>query len=95
MDSPLISRTSSQAIIRILAKQKPGLKIIHLNAQSLAKIEEFRFLFINSNIDVICVSETWFVFDVSNMSMKILIFFAPIVVVEVEELLFIYTRNLN
>jgi len=68
MDSPLISRTSSQAIIRILAKQKPGLKIIHLNAQSLAKIEEFRFLFINSNIDVICVSETWFVFDVSNMS---------------------------
>jgi len=48
---------------RILAKQKPGLKIIHLNAQSLAKkIEEFRFLFINSNIDVICVS------DVSNMA---------------------------
>jgi len=69
MDSPLISRTSSQAIIRILAKQQPGLKIIHLIAQSLAKkIEEFRFLFINSNVDVICVSETWFVSDVSNMS---------------------------
>jgi len=40
-----------------------------LNAQSLAKkIEEFRFLFIHSNIDVICVSETWFVSDVGNMS---------------------------
>jgi len=37
--------------------------------QSLSKkIEEFRFLFINSSIDVICVSETWFVSDVSNMS---------------------------
>jgi len=69
MDSPLISRTSSQAIIRILAKQKPGLKIIHFNAQSLAKkIKEFRFLFTKSNIDVICVSETWFVSDVKNVS---------------------------
>jgi len=58
----IISRTFSQAIIRVLAKQKPGLKIIHLNSQSLAKnIEEFRFLFINSNIDVICLSETWLV----------------------------------
>jgi len=64
MYSPLISRTSSQAIIRILAKQKPGLKIIHLNAQSLAITHKL----INSNIDVICVSETWFISDVSNMS---------------------------
>jgi len=65
----IISRTISQAIIRILAKEKPGLKIIHLNAQSLAKkIEEFRFLFINSNINVICVSKTWLVSDVSNVN---------------------------
>jgi len=40
-----------------------------LNAKSLAKkIEEFRFLLINSSVDVVCVSETWYVSGVSNMT---------------------------
>jgi len=56
------STANSRALLCILAKQRPGLKICHINAQSLPKkIEEFRYMFVNSEIDVICVSETWFV----------------------------------
>lgn len=48
-------------MVRILAKQKLGLKVIHINAQSLNnKMDEFRYNFVNSGIDIICVSETWF-----------------------------------
>jgi len=92
MDSPLISRTSSQAIIRILAKQKPGLKIIHLNAQSLAKkIEEFRFLIINSKLMLSVYPKRGLspLLVICQLCVKVLIFFAPIVVDEVDELLFI------
>lgn len=47
-------------MLRILSKQRKGLKICHVNAQSLNnKIDEFRFTFEKSGIDVICVSETW------------------------------------
>ena len=52
---------SSYSIVRILAKQKPGFQICHINAQSLPrKMDEFRHLFENSGINAICVSETWF-----------------------------------
>lgn len=48
-------------MIRILSNLKVGLKISHINAQSLyKKIDEFRYIFQNSKIDIICVSETWF-----------------------------------
>ena len=48
-------------MVRILSKQRCGLKIVHINAQSLQnKIDEFREIFINSGVDIICVSETWF-----------------------------------
>lgn len=48
-------------MIRILSKQRHGLKICHINAQSLPKkIDEFRYFFESSNVDVVCVSETWF-----------------------------------
>lgn len=47
-------------MIRILSRQKKGLQICHINAQSLKnKLDEFRLIFENSNIDIICVSETW------------------------------------
>lgn len=56
-----ISKDNMHTMIRILSKQKNGLSIVHINAQSLKnKMEEFRYTFENSNIDVICVSETWF-----------------------------------
>lgn len=48
-------------MIRVLAKQKTGLKLVHLNAQSLNnKLDEFQHIFLSSGIDIICVSETWF-----------------------------------
>lgn len=48
-------------MIRILAKQRNGLNVCHINAQSLKnKIDEFRVTFENSSIDVICISESWF-----------------------------------
>lgn len=56
-----ISSTTVNALVRVLCRQKSGLSICHINAQSLRrKIEEFKFVFENSNVDVICVSETWF-----------------------------------
>ena len=51
---------STRSMIRVLGKQCAGLKICHINAQSLTpKIDEFRYLFENSNIDIVCVCETW------------------------------------
>ncbi|XP_075157728.1 uncharacterized protein LOC142230995 [Haematobia irritans] len=48
-------------MVRILAKQRDGLRICHINAQSLNnKIDEFGYIFDNSDIDIVCVSETWF-----------------------------------
>lgn len=47
-------------MVRVLAKQRSGLRICHINAQSLNnKTDEFRLTFENSEIDIICVSETW------------------------------------
>lgn len=48
------------SMVNILAKQKKGLTICHLNAQSLNnKMDEFRSIFEKSAVDIICVSETW------------------------------------
>lgn len=55
------SKDATFNMIRVLARQKDGLSICHINAQSLNnKIPEFRLTFENSGIDVICISETWF-----------------------------------
>lgn len=55
------SKNNTHSMIRIIGKQKEGLKICHLNAQSLfCKFDEFRYIFEDSGIDVICISETWF-----------------------------------
>lgn len=54
-------------MLRVLKAQQEGLhtRISHINAQSLnSKIDEFRYLFIGSGIDIICISETWFIADV-------------------------------
>lgn len=55
------SKDTTCNMVRILARQKKGLSLCHINAQSLNnKIDEFRLVFEGSGIDVICVSETWF-----------------------------------
>ncbi|XP_075157688.1 uncharacterized protein LOC142230955 [Haematobia irritans] len=54
-------------VIRILGKQKPGIHMCHINAQSLAnKMDEFRYIFEQSGVDIICVSETWFNSSISD-----------------------------
>lgn len=54
-------------MLRILSKQKSGLKVVHLNAQSLNnKLDEFRNLFISSGVDIVCISETWFHSSISD-----------------------------
>lgn len=61
------SRDCVYSMIRILARQRNGLKIVHLNAQSLCrKMDEFRHLFMSAGIDIICISETWFPLDVQD-----------------------------
>lgn len=58
------SRESLFNMIRILSKRFSGLNICHINAQSLNnKMDEFRFIFEESGIDVICISETWCVVE--------------------------------
>lgn len=58
------SRDCVYNMIRILSKQRPGLNIVHLNAQSLRnKVDELRHYFVSSGVDVICISETWFPLD--------------------------------
>lgn len=59
--SNVFSKDVTLSMVKILAKQKNGLKICHINAQSLNnKIDEFRLTFEDSGVDIICVSETWF-----------------------------------
>lgn len=66
------SRDNLHAMIRVLAKMKNGMNIIHLNAQSLLKkIDEFRFIFVGSNVDFICVTETWFRSDMPDELAKL------------------------
>lgn len=54
------SKDITMNMIRILANYKKGLRVVHINAQSINnKADEFKFVFENSGIDVVCVSETW------------------------------------
>lgn len=71
------SKDKTFDMIRVLCKQRSGLNVCHINAQSLNnKIDEFRFIFENSGVDVVCVSETWFdpvvlgaIFDLDNYNL--------------------------
>lgn len=61
------SKDGTANMIRILSKQRKGFNICHINGQSLSnKMDEFRYIFENSNIDLICVSETWFDSETNN-----------------------------
>lgn len=48
-------------LLNTLCKSTNGLHICHINAQSLVnKFDEFKMIFEDSLIDIVCVSETWF-----------------------------------
>lgn len=66
-DSSFSSKDATFNMLRILSQQKSGLKVVHLNAQSLNnKLDEFRNLFISSGVDIVCISETWFHSSISD-----------------------------
>lgn len=66
-DSRYSSKDNVANMLKILTKQKVGLKIVHLNAQSLNnKLDEFKYIFISSGVDIICISETWFHNSIDN-----------------------------
>lgn len=66
------SRDSIGAMLRILPKLDDGVHICHINAQSLKKkADEFRLIFENSLIDIICVSETWLNENTSDSFIKL------------------------
>lgn len=66
------SKDGTANMVRILCKQRKGINICHINGQSLSnKIDELRFVFENSNIDLICVSETWFTSEVSDLQISL------------------------
>ncbi|XP_075162651.1 uncharacterized protein LOC142235284 [Haematobia irritans] len=70
--TPASSIDCTSSVLRILAKQCHGFNVCHLNAQSLTKkIDEFRHLFENSKIDIVCVSETWFTSSVADAQVKV------------------------
>jgi len=55
------SKDNTYNMVRVLSKRLSGFRICLINAQSLnCKIDEFRYIFENSNVDVICITETWF-----------------------------------
>lgn len=61
------SRNSTFDMVKILCNQRKGLSVCHINAQSLTKkLDEFRYIFENSHVDIICVSEAWFWPDYSD-----------------------------
>lgn len=66
------SRDSVANMVKVLANQKKGIKVCHINAQSLKrKIDEFRFIFESSGVDFICISETWFDSNITDMSISL------------------------
>lgn len=58
--APVDPTNFSRILLNILCQRDRGLRVCHINAQSLLpKIDEFVHAFENSLVDVICVSETW------------------------------------
>lgn len=59
----------SRAMVNIMCGQQTGLNIVHFNARSLnsEKMDIVRNTFELSPVDVICVSETWFRYNVSSV----------------------------
>lgn len=65
-------RDGNHHMLRILTKYAKGLHVCHINAQSLGrKLDEFQYLFENSGVDCVCISETWFQPDVPDLTYSI------------------------
>ena len=59
MDTANVSE-NMRLMLNVLCNVHSGLHICHFNAQSLVnKMDEFRWIFERSKLDIICISETW------------------------------------
>jgi len=59
-------------MVQILCKQRAGLRVCHINAQSLKnKLDEFSYIFESSEVDVVCISETWFSNDLNDSFLRV------------------------
>lgn len=63
-----VSNYSFRAMLNILSNREKGLRVCYFNARSLnvSKLDYFRYIFENSSVDIVCVSETWFKVDVED-----------------------------
>lgn len=57
-----VGNNTVRTMIRILSRIRSGFSVCHLNARSLnsTKLDYLKYVFEGSDVDVICVSETWF-----------------------------------
>lgn len=57
-----VGNNTVRTMIRILSRIRSGFLVCHLNARSLntIKLDYLKYVFEGSDIDVICISETWF-----------------------------------
>lgn len=72
MGSIIADASSTNVLLNVLASQRTGLRICHMNARSLKpKIDEIREIFKCCIFDIICVTETWFKTDVVNSAIDL------------------------
>jgi len=60
-------------LLNVMSSFSPGLKVAHFNARSFCgnKVDYARYVFENSNIDVLLVSETWWLNDLCDSNFMI------------------------
>lgn len=68
VDTNAVSMGSVHTMLKILSNLHRGLKICHFNARSFntLKLDFVRNILNGVDVDIICVSETWFKPDISN-----------------------------
>ncbi len=55
-----------------IVRNSKGLKVAHINVCSLfPKIDEIRFLLINTKIDILCISEAWLEDTITDSQVKV------------------------
>ena len=62
-----------KTIFNIVSKSHPGLQVCCLNARSLQKnkIDFLNYLFSDSNVDLLCITETWFRPELDDLAHKL------------------------
>lgn len=69
-----VNNNSTRVMLNVLSKYEEGFRVCYLNAGSLnpTKIDYLRYLFDNSCVDVICITETCFKPDTDDSFLSLL-----------------------